>query len=134
MPRRRRNTAYVPTDPHRNTVKAMAAIGIDQNDMARILKIAPKTLRKHYRDELDLGMIQANAAVGGALFTLATNAGPGQVSAAIFWAKTRMGFQEKPTQFEHSGPDGKPIEVRQITRVIIRASDAGKKKDDDKKD
>lgn len=117
--RRRRNTAYQPSDADRNLVNAMAAIGIDQNDMARLLKIAPKTLRKHFRDELDLGMIRANAAVGGALFKAATTVGPGQNAAMIFWAKARMGWREQPQQHEVTGPNGKPIEVRQITRIII---------------
>ena len=58
-------------------------------------------------------------------------------AAAIFWAKARMGWREQPTQIEHSGPDGKPIEVRQITRVIVRpgeAGDAGKAKGKRKKE
>jgi hypothetical protein len=114
----------------------MAAIGIDQNDMARLLKIAPKTLRKHFRDELDLGMVRANAAVGGALFKAATTPGPGMNAAAIFWAKARMGWREQPTQIEHSGTDGNPIEVRQITRVIVRpgspdVTTKGKRKKED---
>jgi hypothetical protein len=124
-PRRRRRTAYEPTEADRNTVNAMAAIGIKQDDMARVLKIAPKTLRKHFSDELELGMIKANAAVGGALFTLATKPGPGQATAAIFWSKTRMGWKEPAQAHEHSGPDGKPIEVRQITFTIVRPGETG---------
>src|SRR4029078_5898989 len=106
---------------------AMAAIGTDQKDTARVLKIAPKTLRKHFRDELDLGMVQANAKVGGALFTAATTPGTGQVTAAIFWAKTRMGWKEPAQAHEHTGPDGKPIQhaVSTITRTIVRPQTPG---------
>jgi hypothetical protein len=37
--------------------------GILQNDIAQMPKIDPKTLRKHYRRELDTGATQANARV-----------------------------------------------------------------------
>ena len=110
---------YVPTEAHRELVKAMTAIGTPQDDIALCVGLTGKTLRKHYAEEIKLGMIRANAAVGGALFNLATKPGTGQATAAIFWAKTRMGWKEPAQQHEHSGPDGKPIEVRKIERVII---------------
>jgi hypothetical protein len=115
-----RPTAHVPTPSTRKLVKGMTGIGIKQDDICLIIEISPHTLRRHYAKEIKTGMAAANAAVGGALFTLATNAGPGQVSAAIFWSKVRMGWQEKPQQHEHSGPDGKPIEIKGITFTIIR--------------
>jgi hypothetical protein len=123
---RRSNILFVPTDEQRATVRGMAAIGIEQANIARIMKIAPKTLRKHFREELDLAMDQANAAVGGAMFKAATTKGPGQVTAGIWWTKTRMGWREPAQVHQHSGPDGEPIQVHQITRVIIRPGDADK--------
>jgi hypothetical protein len=124
-----KNAAYVATDKDRDLVKAMAAIGVDQDDMARLLRITSKTMRKHFRDELDLGLIQANAAVGGAMFKAAVTPGPGQVTAGIWWTKCRMGWREPTQKHEHTGQDGKPIEVRQITRVIVdpRATDPASK-------
>ena len=47
----------------------MAAYGIPEGDISRVLSIDPKTLRKHYRDELDLGATKANAQVAGFLFS-----------------------------------------------------------------
>jgi hypothetical protein len=46
-----------------------------------VVGIDPKTLRKHYRDELDLGATKANAQVAGFLFTAARS---GNVTAQIF--------------------------------------------------
>ena len=64
--------AAAPISPilaQRRQVEAMAAYGIPETDISRVLGIDPKTLRKYYRDELDLGQTKANAQVAGFLFT-----------------------------------------------------------------
>jgi hypothetical protein len=96
MPRR----AHVPDLAHRRQVEAMAAYGIPEPDISRVVGIDPKTLRKHYRDELDLGTTKANAQVAGFLFNSAKN---GNVSAQIFWLKTRARWRETPVELQHSG-------------------------------
>ena len=49
-----------PTEEQRRMVKAMAAMGIRQEDIASMFKIkSPKTLRKFYREELDRGLTEA---------------------------------------------------------------------------
>lgn len=55
------------------------------------LRISPKTLRKHYRDELKLGHVKANVKVAENLCRKATGEGREAVVAAIFWLKTRAG-------------------------------------------
>lgn len=62
--------------------------------VAAALGIEEKCLRRHYRDELDVGLAEANTAVAGNLFRIATGDGPGAVTAAIFWLKTRAGWRE----------------------------------------
>src|SRR3954465_11110201 len=54
---------------------------------AVVIGLAPKTLRKHFRDELDTGHIKASAKVAGNLYRIATGSGPEAVTAAIFWLK-----------------------------------------------
>jgi hypothetical protein len=55
---------FVPTDEQRRTVKSMSAYGIKQEGIARVLRFrSPKTLRKHFREELILGEIEAVAQV-----------------------------------------------------------------------
>jgi hypothetical protein len=78
----------------------MAAYGIPETDISRVVHVDPKTLRKHYRDELDLGESKANAQVAGFLFNAAKN---GNVTAQIFWLKTRARWRETPTELRHSG-------------------------------
>lgn len=69
----------------------MSAVGAKHETIAAIIGIDDKTLRKHYREELDNGSDIANAQIGGSLFTKAIG---GDTSALIFWCKTRMGWTE----------------------------------------
>src|SRR4051794_36590896 len=61
---------------------------------AIVFGIAPKTLRKHFRDELDTGNIKASAKVADNRYRIATGRGREAVTAAIFWLKVRAGWRE----------------------------------------
>ncbi len=95
--------SYIPDQATQKQVEAMAGCGIPEADIAAVLKIDPKTLRKHFRDELDLGHTKANAQVAGFLFNAARN---GNVTAQIFWLKTRARWREVPAEHRHSGSLG----------------------------
>jgi len=82
---------HEPTDDTRQTVRMFSSIGTDQEIIARVLGIDAKTLRKWYRDELDIAGAEATAAVGGALYEKALG---GDTAAMIFWMKTRAGWKE----------------------------------------
>jgi hypothetical protein len=58
------------------------------------VSIDSKALRKHYREDLDLGTTKANAQGAGFLFNSARN---GNVTAQIFWLKTRASWKETPS-------------------------------------
>jgi hypothetical protein len=83
-----------PTDEQRRLVKSMAAMGIPHEDIALKIGVrSPKTIRKHFREELDLGATEANYNVTQTLYKMATS---GECPAAtIFWAKTRCRFRER---------------------------------------
>jgi len=51
--------AHRPDPATRRQVEAMAAYGVPEADIARVLVIDAKTLRKHYREELDTGHVKA---------------------------------------------------------------------------
>jgi hypothetical protein len=92
--------AHRPDPSQRRQVEALAAYGIPEADISGVVGIDPKTLRKHYRDELNLGETKANAQVAGFLFNAAKN---GNVTAQIFWLKTRAKWRETPMELKHSG-------------------------------
>jgi hypothetical protein len=93
--------AFAPTEDQRRQVKAMAAFGVPQGDIATVLAIDAKTLRKHFWTDLQTGAIEANAKVAQSLFQRATTGtDSASVTAAIFWLKVRAGWREPTTPTE----------------------------------
>jgi hypothetical protein len=88
MPRK----PFVVNETVREKVRHLAGVGVRQDDIARIIGCAPKTLRKRCRDDLDRGVAEANAMVSGSLFAAAK---AGNVVAQIFWLKTRAHWRER---------------------------------------
>ena len=93
--------AFVVTEPLREKVKRLAARGVPQEDIAKIIGCAPKTLRRRFRQELSTGAAEANAAVAGCLLRAAK---AGNVTAQMFWTKT-MGQRRKSTTKQDSEAD-----------------------------
>ena len=83
--------AFAVSDAVRERVRYLAGLGVRQDDIAKIIGCAPKTLRKRFRDELDRGVAEANATISGYLFAAAK---AGNIAAIIFWLKTRAHWRE----------------------------------------
>jgi hypothetical protein len=124
-------TGYHPTDVDRKLVEELAGFGIPEADIARRVinpatkePISPVTLRKHYREELDVGHIRANEAVAGALFknaTTKTETYPGGIPVAqIFWLKTRGKGQWKDKQHIEVEKPPSEMEEAEIDQAIER--------------
>jgi hypothetical protein len=114
MKRGRGRPKFEPTDADRNTVKTMAAGGFTHESIARCLGehgIDKKTLYVHFRDELDTSLDKANATIANVAFQAAAR---GEAWAVCFWLKCRARWQEV-ARYEHSGIDGKPIEVNYVS-------------------
>jgi hypothetical protein len=113
MPRPKLN----PTEEQRRKVKALSACGTPHEKIAQAVGIhSPKTLRKHYRDELDRGALEANAKVASTLFQMATS---GECPAAtMFWLKCRAGWTDRPTSDAGHAPPP-PFIVAQEARVSL---------------
>jgi len=112
--------AHKPDPAVRRQVEALAGYGVPEAEIAGVVGISPKTLRKHYRDELDHGHVKANAKVAENLYRKATGEGREAVIAAIFWLKTRAGWKETSVQ-ELAAKDDKPLV---IFRTIIEPKPA----------
>lgn len=69
--------------------------GVSVKDICSLVEISERSARRIYKSELERGKSQANAAIAGKLYELCMN---GNVTALIFWAKTRMGWSEKPKE------------------------------------
>lgn len=117
---------YEPTEADRNTVRSMAACGFTHEAIARCLGeegIDPKTLRLHFRNELDTAVPKANAAVGNRLYQAAM---AGEAWAVIFWLKSRAGWSERNI-IEHAGAVNVNVSAKdtlrsRIVRLVERAA------------
>jgi len=98
----------------------MAAFGVPEQDIARVIGIDGKTLRKHYREELDTGQTKATAKVAESLYKKATGDGPQSVTAAIFWLKTRARWKEAPQQHVHAAVIHDISAREKVTALIER--------------
>ena len=113
---------FRPTDEHRRTVRALSGYGVPQDGIATHIGIDAKTLRKHFRDELDRGSVEATAKVAQTLFHLATV--DKNVAAVIFWMKARAGWRETiKTENEHYDRDLQAASADDLARELneIRA-------------
>jgi hypothetical protein len=83
---------HEPTPETCKLVRTLAGVGQDQEDIARQVGICAKTLRLHYRDELDEGLVEAVAVVVSKLYELIASE---NIPAAIFADKCRGGKREE---------------------------------------
>ena len=90
-PKAKRRPPHKRTDEEAEVVRMMAAVGISQENIAKVIGIDIKTMTKYYREELDTAWIKANAKVGGAMYNKAIG---GDVQAQKYWMGCRAGWKE----------------------------------------
>ena len=120
---------HQPTDKTRAEIIALRSYGVPIKEVAAYIGIDDKTLYKYYREELENSATKANANVGKFLYqaasgqALATGATHSDcVRAAMFWAKTRMGWKETITQ-EHTGKDGTALQAPVFSFQPVKPKD-----------
>ena len=86
---------FKPSSAQRDMAKTLAALGVPHDHIAhRVGLRSPKTLRRHFRKELDDGAAEANAKVAQTLYQMATS---GKYPwATAFWLKARAGWNDQP--------------------------------------
>lgn len=87
-------------------LRAMSDYGAPHAEITTMLRVDPKMPRKHFRDELERGSIEATAKVGQSLYRMATEG----KNVAAFWMKARAGWREKQ-EVQVTVPSGGPIAV-----------------------
>lgn len=101
---------HKPTEENKRIVETSAGLGLPHEQIGALIGIDDKTLRKHYRTELDLGKAKASAQIAKTLFNKAQG---GDTTALIWWTKAQMRWAETQKQ-EVSGPDG-GAQIHQVT-------------------
>ena len=92
-------------------VESSSGLGLPHEQIAILVGIDDKTLRKHYRNELDMGKAKANGQIAKTLFSKATS---GDTTALIWWTKTQMRWAETVKQ-EITGADGQDLVIKWAT-------------------
>ncbi len=120
---------HQPTEKTRAEIVALRSYGVPIKEVAAYIGIDDKTLYKYYKDELDNSAIKANANVGKFLYqaasgqALTTGATYSDcVRAAMFWAKTRMGWKE--TNVQEVKMADEPIAKVQIEVISANTKDS----------
>ena len=75
-------------------VTKMASVGITQEQIAKVMGVSADTLMKHYGEEFTKSQIHGLVGVAQTLYAAAM---AGDITAAIFLAKTKLGWCEKNT-------------------------------------
>ena len=120
---------HKPTEKTRAEIVALRSYGVPIKEVASYIGIDDKTLYKYYREELENSAIKANANVGKFLYqaasgqALTTGATYSDcVRAAMFWAKTRMGWKE--TNIQEVKMADEPIAKVTIEVISANAKDS----------
>ena len=112
---------HAPTDETRKLVTNLALSGVPQADIAKHVGISVGTLAKYYSKELAESGEVATARVCGELYSNCLN---GNVSAQIFWMKTRGGWRVT-NNHDHTSSDGS-LNFVEALRTIDAAAKASK--------
>lgn len=107
------NNEHIPTDAMKAQVETASGLGLPHEQIAALIGISDKTLRKHYKEELAVGKAKASAQIAKSLFNKAQG---GDTTALIWWTKAQMRWSETVKQ-ELSGVDGTELTGLQITFV-----------------
>ena len=120
--RSRGRPEHEPTKVTRNQVLHFCGMGMTHKQISLLLGIAPVTLAKHYRQELDVGEAKMNVDVANNLYTIATSKEhKSAAQAAIFWMKARGRWRET-NRVEHTGADGGAIQNQIVKPEVIDSS------------
>lgn len=132
----KRDTLIVTHPPHfptmhtRETVSCLVAFGLDENQIAVIIKTTPDDVRLHYAEELEHGLARVNARVMSAVLHAALY----NDSAADrkLWLMNRAGWKggdgakALAINAPGMGEDGETLTVVQrrevITKLLVRAT------------
>jgi hypothetical protein len=125
---------FEPTQDQRSQVKMMKAVGIPEDQICKTITnprtgkpVAPMTLARAFAPELASGATEFHARVGNFILCAILGKKPAlgdaikseqvRMTAAIFYAKTKMGWKE--TGSEQTNKDDKPFRVDDARQRLI---------------
>jgi len=118
---------FKATDEHRNIVHSASGMGLPQEMICYLIMdskgkpITEKTLRKHFRHELDTGIANARVKIFQTAFKVATDSKhPAFATMNIWLQKTQCGMREG-MKLELTGSGGAPL--NQTPQFVVNVGD-----------
>lgn len=109
-------SVHVPTEELREYVRNLKRGGATNDQIASCLNMCDDTLRKYYKNELDNSVIDLTAEMTGILVQKARE---GELSAAIFWLKTKGGYRSADAEAANSAT----LEAARLAAASARKSE-----------
>jgi hypothetical protein len=113
---------YEPTDKDRRVVEMMAGWAIPEDRIAKVLTIDPKTLRKHFAEELEVGHAKLEAQLAQNLLRIAQGHDRQSLIATIFALKSRFGWVEQQPPAREQPMGKKEARLEAAHRAVSGAS------------
>jgi hypothetical protein len=103
---------HEPTEKEAAQVKTLAGMGINADDIGKVVGLSAPTIRKYFMHELEVGQIEATAMVAQSLYRQATK---GHVTACIFFLKCKGGWKE----------DGDGLGKKELADLLAKVAQKG---------
>lgn len=107
---------HIVTEEKINLVKSLARFGVKTELIANHLRISEPTLFKYYKDHMADSRVFAHMNMGESLYNRALN---GDTSAAIFYAKTQMGWKEPKDDDTEKNNNNTTVIIKESDKSII---------------
>jgi hypothetical protein len=108
--------AHVPTKKSRKRVRMLAGLGFTQDEIATLIDLGETALKRHYKTELKMGMLEADEKVLTRMFRIIEKGNDADAGRwGMFYLKVRRGWHE--VQRIIHGYD--PETVRQFVKSLI---------------
>jgi len=111
---------HIPTEKSRKGVLHAVGLGMNHENIAKVMGISVTALTNHYREELDIGLSVVMDDVKTNLYNIARDpAHKGTVQAGIYLLSRLGGDAFKDIKrIEMTGADGKALEISQKTQTV----------------
>jgi len=118
--RKKASHEHIPTQKSRKGVLHAVGLGMNHENIAKVMGISVNALRNHYREELDIGLSVVMDDVKTNLYNIARDpAHKGTVQAGMYLLSRLGGDSFRDVKrVEMTGADGKPLEISQKTQTI----------------
>jgi DNA-binding transcriptional MerR regulator len=111
--------SFQPKQEQRKLVKSLSALGLPQEQICALVGMrSPKTLRKHFREALNEGAAEAEAAVMRTAYAMATSGKC--LSMTLFWSKCQRLRSEDQERQEEAQERAAALERSRRLSVLYR--------------